>query len=41
VIVQSDVFAFQCYAAQVVRSLVGIEVSTVEKVTIGPAGMSR
>ncbi len=40
VIVQSEVFAFQCYAAQVVRSLVGIEVSTVEKVTVESGGMA-
>lgn len=40
VIVRSDVFAFQCYAAQVVRSLVGIEVSTVEKVTVASGGMA-
>lgn len=40
VLVRSGVFAFQCYAAQVVRSLVGIEVSTVEKVTVASGGMA-
>lgn len=40
VIVRSGVFAFQCYAAQVVRSLVGIEVSTVEKVSVASGGMA-